>query len=1003
MVIFQSVRRSVVALFGLITFFSTDPAIAFTNDTSFARVWKTDDGLINNNIMASVQGTDDYLWVVPSVGLMRFDGISFSRFPLEDFIGPANTHICTVFCDRKGVLWIATYGQKVIGLNPDFSATVLPARLLPAGTPLTLAEDKTGALWLGYISAICRFKEGQITRFGTKDGVPPGSFYSLTSDGAGNIWLAKGKQIAVFQNGQFQHTATVNTPLCLAATHTNAIWFVADSHLYNCNTEGTLRDCGDFPDLSTAARRGLLEDHPGSVWIGTDYNGLFHYDQSGLRKIETSSDFISSLAEDREGNIWVSENGGGLERISLNGIRCEAPEDPTLEQVQSICQDASGVLWGATQKGWLVSRIGGMWQPAFTNALFGGNVKCVVADRKSGIWLGTRDGELIYLNDTNYFTIKKHVVNNSISGLLPASSGDLWILDRETIHRLHDGQWQNIGLPRQNPHLSAIAEDSAGTIWIGGTSMLMRFDGTNFVDESSRIPILDRNICCLYPTPDGSVWFSCGGLGLLRIKNGNIGQIGLGQGLFNDYISQIVADNRGWLWFASDHGIFKIRQRELDQAMEDHTVRLRPIVYGQNEGLSSLEALFSTSFPFVLPTATCSHDGRVWLLTHTGIVVADPKVLPENYPSPPVLLTQVAMDGHTIASYGGVMSTQTVANLKTLDVPLRIPPSHHHLEFDYTAFHFAAPENIHFRYQLVGFDNDWINAKTARSASYSRLASGNYQFRVAASTGDGPWSETPEVLNFVVIPFFWQTWWFRMSVLVLFTSAVIAIVRYVSFQRLQTQMRLLEQRAALDKERTRIARDLHDDLGGSLNRVALTLDMMQRGSAAKESINEKIEGCSMMVRQVAMSVDEIVWAINPRNDTLHYMVDYISQFAVEFLHAAEIPCRISLPDNIPIQIISPEARHNLLLVVKEALNNVTRHARATEARLRITADKNQVAITIEDNGCGFEYVPDNSSCDGLRNMRQRMEEIGGQFQLVTRPGAGTCIAFLYSWAPKNGR
>ena len=398
-----------------------------------------------------------------------------------------------------------------------------------------------------------------------------------------------------------------------------------------------------------------------------------------------------------------------------------------------------------------------------------------------------------------------------------------------------------------------------------------------------------------------------------------------------------------------------------------------------------------------------SHDGRVWLLTHTGIVVADPKVLPENYPSPPVLLTQVAMDGHTIASYGGVMSTQTVANLKTLDVPLRIPPSHHHLEFDYTAFHFAAPENIHFRYQLVGFDNDWINAKTARSASYSRLASGNYQFRVAASTGDGPWSETPEVLNFVVIPFFWQTWWFRMSVLVLFTSAVIAIVRYVSFQRLQTQMRLLEQRAALDKERTRIARDLHDDLGGSLNRVALTLDMMQRGSAAKESINEKIEGCSMMVRQVAMSMDEIVWAINPRNDTLPYMVDYISQFAVEFLHAAEIPCRISLPDNIPIQIISPEARHNLLLVVKEALNNVTRHARATEARLRITADKNRVAITIEDNGCGFEYVPDNSSCDGLRNMRQRMEEIGGQFQLVTRPGAGTCIAFLYSWAPKNGR
>jgi signal transduction histidine kinase len=493
------------------------------------------------------------------------------------------------------------------------------------------------------------------------------------------------------------------------------------------------------------------------------------------------------------------------------------------------------------------------------------------------------------------------------------------------------------------------------------------------------------------------MWVSYGGIGLLRFKDGHVGQIGSEQGLFDDYISQIIADDHGWLWFASDHGIFKIRRQELEQAIDDHSIHLRPIVYGRNEGLISLGAVFCSDLPYVIPRAICTHDGRICLLMHTGIVVADPNVMPENFSAPPALLTRVAMDEQTIAAYGDVGLPQTVARLKTSNAPLRLPPGHRHLEFDFTAFHFSAPENVHFRYQLVGFDNDWIGVKKERTASYSRLTAGNYQFRVEACIGDGPWSETPATLAFTVAPFFWQTLLFRLGALALFTVFVIAIVRYISFRRLQAEMRLLEHRVALDKERTRIARDLHDDLGGSLNSVALTLDIMQSKLAVLESTNGKIQHCSTMVRRAAKSVDEIIWAINPRNDTLRYMMDYISQSAVEFLHAANIPCRVDMPDNIPDRMVSPEARHNLLLVVKEALNNVTRHARASKVMVRITASESQVAITIEDNGCGFERAPDNASSDGLRNMRQRMEEIGGEFQLDSRVDAGTRVAFLYSW------
>jgi len=335
--------------------------------------------------------------------------------------------------------------------------------------------------------------------------------------------------------------------------------------------------------------------------------------------------------------------------------------------------------------------------------------------------------------------------------------------------------------------------------------------------------------------------------------------------------------------------------------------------------------------------------------------------------------------------------------LKTLNTPLRLSPGHRRLEIDFTALNFNAPENVHLQYQLESFDNDWTDAEPQRSASYSRLAAGDYKFRVRACNADGLWNEAAAPLGLIVARFFWQTWWFRLGVLALFTTAVIASVRYVSFRRLRQKLRVLEQQTVLDKERTRIARDLHDDLGCSLTHVALMLELNEQRSAAPGPANGKTQLCSTMVRQVVRSVDEIIWAINPRNDTVRYLVDYLSQFAVEFLHAARISCRVDLPDHFPERPVSPEARHNLFLVVKEALNNVARHAHASEVWLRVTTNEERIRLTVEDNGQGFERAPDNASADGLRNMRQRMEEIGGQFHVESKPGSGTKVSLLYSW------
>ncbi|HEV2455009.1 MAG TPA: two-component regulator propeller domain-containing protein, partial [Verrucomicrobiae bacterium] len=597
------------------------PAEASSDSRWSTRVWQIDDGLLDNDINGITQGPDNYLWLVTPVGLMQFDGGAFTQFPTEDIAGHVGLHIRLALCSRSGALWLAFDGGTIVKLNPDYSVAPLDMNSLPTRSPFALACDHDGAAWMAYPEAIYRARNGQVTKFTAADGVPPGNFHSLNSDGIGNIWLAKGNRISWFQDGAFHPVATVEKFQCMAALRTNAVWLAAGGHLLSCDANGTLRDIAAIPIPSNVRVAALLEDRNGSVWIGTEGDGLFHYNASRFERVDTSHSAILSLAQDREGNLWVGTGGGGLDRITPCGIRVEAIENNQVQsQIQSICEDADGVLWAATQNGALVSQMGGKWAPVFTNAPFSKSVTCVAAD-KSAVWVGTGIGELLKITAGAYTIWRTNVARGTVRGLLPATNGDLWIIGNDALQRLYQGRIKNFTLPRPFQRVSAIAEDASGNIWIGANGILFRFDGTNLINETGQVPIANRPICCLYGTDDGSLWISSRGGGLMRIKDGHGYRIGVEQGLGSTYISQIVADGRGWLWFASSHGIFKLRQREIELAMQDHSLILRPIIYGKNEGLVSQEAVFSIASPFILPHAILGADGRIWMLTHTGVVV----------------------------------------------------------------------------------------------------------------------------------------------------------------------------------------------------------------------------------------------------------------------------------------------------------------------------------------------------------------------------------------------
>jgi signal transduction histidine kinase/ligand-binding sensor domain-containing protein len=983
----------------LLLFFGTFSGYSATTGSAWlTRVKQTGDGLPHNHVYAIAQAADGYLWVGTPNALARFDGDRFTGFPFRelDASDEHNQGVRRILCGRDGGLWIVPLHGAVIHLSADYSQASCPQIGVTNVEALAMTEDKDGALWIVYGNGvIIRWQDGKTTTFADYEGVQRGNI-SLITDTSGRIWLGQGHNLAFFRNGHFETARTFKSNIRVAPGRTNGVWVVAGEQLYKYDTEHGVQDFGSAPaDSPRAIGTVLIEDSDGAVWIGTDSAGLFRHSDSGFEKIETSYPNIWSLAEDRDHSIWVGTGGGGLNRITRRGVQLEGVlTETSLVGIESVCQDKNGLLWGVTQDGSVVCRHDGKWTTAFTNTLEAAS--CVAADASGAIWIGTRNKVLYRWHDGQFtsWNPEQGIVGSHIVTLVANSKGDLWIGEHlpDAVQCLHNGVLRRLTPSGKSGKINGMAEDAAGNIWVGtANGLLLRAEGDRLVDETPPTSTPHRIIRSLYATPDGALWIGYDGWGLACLKDKQFRHLGVDQGLPDDYIAQIIADDHGWLWFGGrEQGLFKIRQQQLEDALANSSARVRPVFYGSNEGLASKEAIGWS------PSAIRSCDGRLWIPMRTELAVADPKLLREQPEPPPVFLTRMAVDSQPIAAYGGITVLSHTANLKTLEDSVRVGPRHRKLEFEFAALNFVTPENLHFRYRLEGVDDDWVDIGRQRSVTYSRLNAGSYRFHVSASTGDGPWNETRVPLGIIVTPFFWDTWWFRSGVLILFTAAVVGAVRYFSFRRLHQQLRMVEQQAALDKERARIARDLHDDLGSSLMYVALVLEMNEQKSPAQNSAEGSPQLCSPLVRRVVQSVDEIIWAINPRNDQLKYLLDYIIEYAVEFLHAASIRTKVDVPDSVPQQTVSPEVRHNLFLVVKEALNNIARHSQASEVRFQIVADEKQIGITIQDNGKGFAFTGDKASADGMRNMRQRMEEIDGEFHIESKPGEGTRIALLYS-------
>lgn len=964
------------------------------------RGWQTEDGLPQNLVLSAVQTRDGFLWFGTQGGLARFDGERFTVFE------PANTptlpdrRVTKLFEDSRGTLWIGYHS----GAIARYRAGRFETLLLPSGDIsdkiIGLGEDEESRVWAMHDNGtVVSLEDG--TRLPSM--VPPNERPAVMGWSAlekGNLWVLENGNVARIADGRFASPALPpprlsNYVLGLAASRSGGVWLLCDGRIRRWNNNRWVEDLGSYP-WSSDSGGTCLEMRDGTLAVGTLQSGLYLVFRDGRPAIHFDyrnglpQNWVRFLYEDREGNLWAGADAAGLVSIHRTAFSFfQLPEPARSTSVLSVGATADGALWVGTDGSDLQRYAGGAW------TRFG--AERGLANRYIPTLAVTPQGE-VWANDFWWggpyrLEGEQFVRPPGISETAPPSyallatdePGEMLIGNREGLHLWRDGRATLLvaSPPSAAPEVCAIARESGGAIWCGfargGLARIADGKTSRFGRAEGMASEAVQALCV---DGEGTLWIGTADYGLLRYKDGRFVNLNREHGLADNAVGAILDDGLGYLWLSTRRGLQRIARDELNRCADGASATFASHIYDRSDGLPIVE--FTSGFQSV---ACRAPDGRLWFACSKGLVSVDPARIQSNPLPPPVVIDSLWVDGQS----------QSLAERAS---PIRLAPDHQRLEFRFAGLSYVSPTKVQFKYQLLGIDGTWIDSGAKRNAFYSRLPAGTYRFRVIACNNDRLWNLEGASIAFTVAPFFWQTWWFTGASLLAAAAGIAWLARSVTRRRMQRRIEQIERQHEIERERARIAQDIHDDVGASLSRIAMLSQPAHADLAKPERAAAMLTRIYTTAREVTRSLDEIVWAVDPKHDTLDSLVDYMGKFAQNFLAAADVRCRLDLPVEVPAWPLTAEIRHNLFLAFKEALNNAAKHAAATEVRLTVRAAENAFTLEVCDNGRGLSSSSASSETDriasgrGLANMRSRLERVGGRCEISSVPDGGTRVFFV---------
>lgn len=956
--------------------------------------WSTDDGLPQNSIQAILQTRDGYLWLTTSDGLVRFDGVRFIVFERGATKGLDSNRLTALFEDREGTLWIGTADHGISRYRNGVFTSYTTEDGLPHSYAASFIEDREGTLLVKTLSGIVERRGEKFYPHSVEyDLKPPGGSASAGSSNHRAFSFYDRNGVHRYEDGRYKTYVLKEgmpeiRPGYVYQDQQETLWITtSDTRLFRLKA-------GSFNVEEIVIKNGLpgrveavYDDRQGSIWLSTTTAGLFKLSDGSLTSYGAAQGFsgerVTRFYQDREGNLWLGTFNQGLHKISRQTIRAYSnPVSLSSNNIYTTYEDHEGTVWIGTWGSGLSSfRDGKFTNYATLIPITSSHITALFEDSEKSLWVGSNNSGLSRRKDGQWRKFKKAdgLSNDDIFAVLQDRTGALWIGTGNGLNKYKDGVFTvyttSEGLV--NPRVQAIYEDHAGYLWLGTLGGVSRFRDGVFTSITERDGLSSNHIRSIYEDSDGAIWIGTYDSGVNRLKDGKITRYTKQDGLFNNGVFQILEDSRGYLWISCNRGVYRVNRKELSDFADGKIQTITSISFDKGDGMPSSECNGGYQ-----PAGLKTRDGKLLFPTQGGLAVVDTEAVRTSTRPPPVVIEDVILDRKSVP----------------IGDSLEISPGQENLEIQYTGLSFIKPELIRFRYKLAGLSDDWIEAGTRRTAYYSYLPPGEYFFTVIAANSDGVWNHSGASLKIIVHPPFWRTRWF-LALSALAVLGMIFLVYEYRVRRLKRANALQESFSrqlieSQERERKRIAGELHDSLGQSLaiikSRAALSLTQPEDHDQAFEQLAEISDAANYAMDEVR----EIAYDLRP------YQLDRLglTKALEAMLKKISQASGLSFSYNVDQLegLLPPESEINLYRVVQESVGNIIKHAQATEASVMIHKTPQFIEIEIRDNGKGFDPETPISREPGrggfgLTGISERTRMLGGQYTINSTPERGTTI------------
>jgi ligand-binding sensor domain-containing protein/signal transduction histidine kinase len=977
--------------------------------------------LSHNYIYSLAEDKEGNIWIATALGgICKYNpGTNLFRRYLRDNQNRKISSALSVYVDSKNQVWAGTYLVGLSKYDPgsDKFISFVPepetAGTIPTNTIFEIFEDKEGNIWLGSADAgliLFDRNKSEFISFSEKDGLASNYITSICEDINGNLVIGTTNGLSIFdKRGTFKN--------------------------YSGNSN-------DPFSLSSNKIREVLVDNSGSIFIGTEDKGINYFNsvENKLFTFKTedkmvngiSDNNILSLYRDRSGIMWVGTSKGLNKINNRKNFYILLGPDPKNrgESIWSIIEDKNHNIWIGTEKGFTKienPERGSDKNRTKVNKITGstltGNIEdkiicALTTDKDGNIWAGSNSGLscldtktnslTTYINNRGnesfYYNLYKSIyLDGNIIWLGTYARGiTKFDINTKSFQSFESAKGNDTLLNKFN--VFQIYKDHKAHFWFCTSVGLYEYNSDSdeiilhisTFDDITGDATKIYNQCLCISEADDCFWVGTSGGGLVKFIPGKgiIERFTEQQGLSNNVVYGILIDDEGKLWLSTNSGLSKFNPNE--KKFRNYFV---------SDGLPSNE--------FNVGAFYKSSSGKFYFGSINGLISFYPNEIKNSTYLPQTQITALNISG---LPYGKKLF---FSNEETIELSYQ----ENFFSFEFSSLDFTSPEENQYAFKLEGFDKNWNYIGNIHYASYTNIDPGEYIFKVKGTNSDGIWNEQGASLRIIISPPFYKTWWAYIFYAIAFVISLYSIRKYelnkrkrkteailkeekekaklrevqLRAEKAELQAKAIESEKEIEKQniRYRIATDLHDEIGSNLSSIKLLSSILtseisknKTGSAQNVNILSKLSEINFAASSSAEAIRDIVWFINPMSDGLNNLILKMKKTAGVML--GNVSVEISTSGFSDDEKINPDIKRNIYLIYKEILNNVVRHSKAGMVKIFIIKSASTISMSIQDDGIGFD-LSEETSGNGLRNIRQRAEQINGVLDINSIKGKGTSI------------